>query len=555
MKTGLFLLMLVVIIVSGCSEHVYVEEQQVEPVAVIESVNNAEEVDAVESHANRPNIIAIQLEAFQTFVLNRSVRGTEITPNLNELIRDSAYFSNFYLQNGGGSTSDAEFMMNTSLHPFKFPQSVAVDAADKRFPSLPRLLGAQGYHSTTLHVNNVMFWNRKNFYSALGFDSYYDKAYFGLEDLVASGSSDRVLFEKGMDVLETLDQPFYAQFVTMSSHYPYSLPKNMKSMKLPEVYEGNLVGNYLHAVHYVDAAIGEFIEALKANDLWDNTILVLYGDHSGLQMKFVKEQEEAALEDFLGRAYDKVDALQVPFIIHGSGATAGEHTMAGGHLDMLPTVLPLLGLRMDTPVFGFDLFTNADHPVAIRSSFAEEGTFVYRNVLYDAADGSLLSIETREAPMEAAFNVEEEKQRQLQRFRQSDDIVRALPTKDDSFGTDIELTEPSDVYESPEDPQSIVASLPAGTVITTFRQQGEWYSFYDDDGKEHWVRTLNPIQEVFKLVELPHRAKLFSEPNERLKPRLEIGKQTLYALKEWKGTGWYQVSTWLGEELWIQIAP
>jgi hypothetical protein len=272
-------------------------------------------------------------------------------------------------------------------------------------------------------------------------------------------------------------------------------------------------------------------------------------------MKFVKEQEEAALKELLGRTYDKVDALQVPLIIHGSGATVGEHPIAGGHLDILPTVLPLLGLRMETPIFGFDLFTNADHPVAVRSSFAEEGTFVYKDVLYDAADESLLSIGTRETPTEVAFNVEEEKQRQLQRFQQSDEIVRALPTKDDSFGIDIELTEPSDVFETPEDSQSIVASLPAGTEITTFQHREEWYSFYDDDGKEYWVRTKNPIQEVYKLVELPHRAKLFSEPNETSKPRLEIGKQTLYALKEWKGTGWYQVSTWIGDELWIKVNP
>ncbi|HZG74415.1 MAG TPA: LTA synthase family protein, partial [Paenibacillus sp.] len=500
-----------------------------------------------------PNVIAIQLEAFQTFVLNRSIQGIEITPRLNELIRESAYFPNFYLQNGGGSTSDAEFMMNTSLHPFKYPQSVAVDASDKRFDSLPRLLRPLGYTSTTLHTNHIMFWNRKNFYSALGFDSYYDKTYFGLKDVIASGSSDQVLFEKGMDVLKTLKQPFYAQFITMSGHYPFSIPNKLKSMDLPDVYEGNLVGHYLHAARYVDETIGDFIDALRSNGLWDNTVLVLYGDHSGLQMKFVKEKESAALKELLGRAYDKIDALQVPLIIHGNGAKVGEHSIAGGHLDILPTLLPLLGLEMRTPFFGVDLFTEADHPVAVRSSFAEEGTFVYKDVLFDAADASLLSLKTRERPEEVPFDASEVKQRLLQQFQTSDDLIRALPTKNDSFGIRVLLTEPSDVYATPDERRPAVGSLAEGTEIVAYRSQGDWYSFSGEDGAEAWVRTFHPIQEVFKLLYLPGKAKLFPEPDESSKPRLEIGKQTLYVLAEWKDTGWYQVSTSFGEELWVQV--
>jgi hypothetical protein len=398
-----------------------------------------------------------------------------------------------------------------------------------------------------------MFWNRKNFYSALGFDSYYDKSYFGLEDVIASGSSDRVLFEKGMDVLKTLKKPFYAQFITMSGHYPFSIPNRMKSMELPDVYEGNLVGQYLHAARYVDAAIGDFIDSLRTNGLWENTIFALYGDHSGLQMKFVKEKERAALQALLGRAYDTIDALQVPLIVHGGGAKVGEHTVAGGHLDIMPTLLPLLGLEMRTPRFGVDLFGEADRPVAVRSSFAEEGTFVYKDVLYDAADESLLSVKTREVPHEDPFDAAEVKQRLLQQFQASDRLIRALPTKDESFGILVRLTEASDVYETPDERQPVVGSLAEGTEILAYRNQGDWYSFYDEDGAEAWVRTFHPMQEVYKILYLPGKAKLYPEPDETSKPRMEIGKQALYVLKEWKDTGWYQVSTSFGEELWVHV--
>lgn len=68
--------------------------------------------------------------------------------------------------------------------------------APKELPSLPKLLQAQGYDTATFHTNEVDFWNRGELYSALGFNRYYDKTYFGEEDTVFYGASDEVLYEK-----------------------------------------------------------------------------------------------------------------------------------------------------------------------------------------------------------------------------------------------------------------------------------------------------------------------------------------------------------------------
>jgi phosphoglycerol transferase MdoB-like AlkP superfamily enzyme len=63
------------------------------------------------------NLIVVQVESLQNFVVGAKINGVEITPNLNKLAGDSIYFNNFYSQTSGGNTSDAEFMMNTSLYP------------------------------------------------------------------------------------------------------------------------------------------------------------------------------------------------------------------------------------------------------------------------------------------------------------------------------------------------------------------------------------------------------------------------------------------------------
>ncbi len=57
------------------------------------------------------NVILISMESTQSFVINKKINGKEITPFLNEFIKDSFYFDNFYHQTGQGKTS----MLNLSL--------------------------------------------------------------------------------------------------------------------------------------------------------------------------------------------------------------------------------------------------------------------------------------------------------------------------------------------------------------------------------------------------------------------------------------------------------
>lgn len=512
----------------------------------------AKEAAKPEVDPAKPNVVFIQLEAFQSFILNKEVAGQEITPNLNNLIEQSAYFPNFYLQNGAGITSDAEFMSNTSLHPAEGGLSIAKDKAGKEYPSLPRLLKKNGYSTATFHTNNVTFWNRKELYSALGFDSFYDKEYFGTDNSIAFGADDDILYGKSMDALAKQKQPFYAQIVSMSSHSPFRVPAAYRLLELPSTYQGNVAGDYLTAAHYADAALGRFLEQLKKNGLWDDTLIAIYGDHSGITADMVKEKQEIALQDLLGRPYDQIDALGVPFILHGPGVKKGVYEAVGGHMDIMPTVLGLLGMQSDDRLFGYDLFRNVEHPVAVRSTFGPAGSFVYGNEYYDSKAGSVTNVTTREtgkAP-ERILQIAEE---QSSRFRASDELIAALPAKTDSFGVRIQVTEDVQAYGSKDDSGESAEAFPANTRLDTFENDGDWYRIVGTNGETEWVKTANPIIETYRKVYNPVKTRAYVEPDATSKSPIEIGAQNLFVLKEWKGMGWYQVSNWTGKELWIQI--
>lgn len=122
------------------------------------------------------DVYIVQLESFQNFLIGLEIDGQEVTPNLNDLAEESLYFDRFFQQIAKGNTSDAEFIVNTSLYPTgSLPMSK--ETAGRKVPSLARLLAEQGYTSVTFHTNEARFWDRHEMYPALGFDRYYDKSY------------------------------------------------------------------------------------------------------------------------------------------------------------------------------------------------------------------------------------------------------------------------------------------------------------------------------------------------------------------------------------------
>ena len=141
-----------------------------------EEVFKVKEVKKDENYgiANGKNVVVIQVEALQNFVLNREYNGQELTPFLNSLIgNNSFYFNNYYYQVGGGNTSDAEFTVNNSL------LSTTTDAAymkyyENTYYGLPHILKDNGYKKAeAYHAYNSDFWNREIAYVNQGFDNYY----------------------------------------------------------------------------------------------------------------------------------------------------------------------------------------------------------------------------------------------------------------------------------------------------------------------------------------------------------------------------------------------
>ena len=381
------------------------------------------------------NVIVIQLEAFQNFLLNLKIDGAEVTPNLNELLGHTLYFPHFYQMVGQGNTADAEFVVNTSLY---VPQHGAAsqDFGDKLLPGMPRLLAANGYQTATFHTNDVKFWNRKEMYRALGFGKYFDKQFFGEDDTVFFGSSDELLYAKTADKLAEMGKegkPFYAQIISMSGHHPFNIPDRKIRFQLPERFQGTLVGDYIEAQNYADYALGQFIGELKQSGLWDNSVIVIYGDHMGLPIYSLTEREKELMKDLIGREYRSTEMLNIPLILSVPGISGPQLIKeTGGQADIFPTVANLLGVSLGNQIhFGQDLLNHTGNLLPERY-YLPSGSFVNDKGIFIPGDG--FSDGTFQAYDGSGGSLtdtsKEEYERALGLLDMSDRYVQSLPKLD-----------------------------------------------------------------------------------------------------------------------------
>lgn len=170
-----------------------------------------------------------------------------------------------------------------------------------------------------------------------------------------------MLFAKTVPQLSRMDsgeKPFYAMVISMTAHHPYHMPEDKYKIELPERFEGTLLGNYIRAQNYADYAMGQFLEKLKTSGLWDDSLVVFYGDHQGLPMYTLGSDEKELINGLVGHEYGYTDMFNIPFIVHSPGAklpAVMDHT--GGQVDILPTVANLLGVSVQNQLhFGEDLF-------------------------------------------------------------------------------------------------------------------------------------------------------------------------------------------------------
>ncbi len=367
------------------------------------------------------NVIVIHAESIQQFVIGMSFNGEELTPNLNKLASESIYFDNFYSQVSVGTSSDAEFTSLTSLMPTN-TGTAFVSYFDRTYVSMPSLLSDKGYYTFVMHANKANFWNRDLMYACLGYQRFYSKDDYDIDEVVGLGLSDTSFFRQSVEKLKEINEmgkPYYGTLIMLSNHTPFIDSAAMTDYEVDmkeEVtledgtvttvshpyMEGTKLGQYLKSVHYADQALGEFIDLLESEGLLENTVLVLYGDHDArLDINdYVRlynyDPETNSILNPDDPDYINFDEYQyelnrkVPFMIWSSETKEKLHKTVSdvmGMYDVMPTLGNMLGVY-NKYALGHDIFQIGSNNIVVFPN----GNWVTNSIYYNAQKGEYLSL-------------------------------------------------------------------------------------------------------------------------------------------------------------------
>lgn len=390
------------------------KSKETEIVKYINSASTTDQNSNMKGYASGKNLIIIQVEALQEFVINQSVNGQEITPNLNRWIKKSTYFNNCFYQVAAGGTSDAEFMVNNSLYPASAGAAYYLYPSDT-LNSIANVLDKKGYQTNVLHGYEQTFWNRNIMYNSEGFKNFYNKNDYNVNEVVGMGISDKAFLNQSIDKINNMKKPYYSFLITLSSHFPYDDTKGYGNFDVGK-YEGTLIGNYFKGIHYTDEQLGIFLDKLEQEGILKDSMVVLYGDHYA-----IPREHQSELASYLNIsnmddcAWMKLQ--KVPLLIHFPGdAYKGVNNMYCGQMDIYPTIANLYNLSQ-VGLFGKDLFNTTEDTVTFRNGSFIDGSYYYNSqtgIYYDVSSGAKVN-ETSE--------LKAKKEKVIKELGYSDDIL------------------------------------------------------------------------------------------------------------------------------------
>jgi lipoteichoic acid synthase len=364
---------------------------------------------------NGKNLIVIQVEALQQFVIGAKINGEEITPNLNKWIGKSLYFNNYYYQVASGMTSDAEFLSLNSLYP------AASGAVYYMYPgntlnSMPKQFNDKGYNTFALNGYQEGFWNRNVMYKAEDYTNYYAEKAYNIDEQVGLGLSDKSFFNQTFEKMKTFKQPYFCDMITLSSHYPFDDQKGYGNTIDLGKYKGTFLGDYINGVHYTDTQLGMFLDKLDKAEILKNSIVVVYGDHYAMP-----KNESEALYDFEGiknsTDLNWNNLQKVPMLIHfPNDKNKGVDSIPAGEVDLYPTIANLYNLDRKY-MFGTDLINAKSNIVSFIT-----GSFVTNNILYYASTDTYYDMKTGKT-IQPTVDMKKVKSDTLTQLEYNDDIL------------------------------------------------------------------------------------------------------------------------------------
>ena len=316
------------------------------------SVNN-NEVNKYTGIFKNKNLIFVQLEGIDDWLLTE-----KDMPTLYGMLNNSFVFQNHYsYYNGGGSTFNSEFAVNTGfITPLSYTQN-AYSFNKNSFPySMANMFKNQDYDVNAFHMNSGEYYSRQTNYTNWGYDKYYglldindykDKSYTLDRELINDVTFQEKMFSK--------DSKFVDYIITYSNHLPFTNTKGVckllydmemdlndtvdmgeeSSSTFVQLTEEECIRKQAHETDYMMELL---LKKLTELNLIDDTVIVVFTDHY-----LYTVEDKTILDKYKNTSNNLIN--KTPFFIWQNNMKRTNIKEVTSQLNILPTTLNLFGIN------------------------------------------------------------------------------------------------------------------------------------------------------------------------------------------------------------------
>lgn len=340
--------------------------------------------------AKDKNVIMLQLESYQSFLLNKSINGKEITPNLNKFLDENVNIKNMMIQSYS-TTADSEHSSITSMYPLENGMAFAQYSGNS-YDDIFKLYKDAGYYTMYLNGNEDNFWNRKNVYRLMDIDELdFIDSFDENSLLINKWIADEDLYKQSVQKMKDAKEQngkFFASILSASCHNAFDLPgledrDGRVFVDVGEEYDDTFFGHYLEAANYADYSFGIFIDELKKNGLYDDTVIFVFGDHYGMQMYNNEMLDFISKEDHeLSNVETEINYINVVCGVRIPGVEHMDIEKTVSKLDIKPTLTAISGIEdgisLGTSISGTKDFACLNNGIIVTDEYYYNGEWYDR---------------------------------------------------------------------------------------------------------------------------------------------------------------------------------
>ncbi len=292
------------------------------------------------------NVVVIILESFSKEFVGYYNDDKGYTPFLDSLMQSGLAVHNAYAN--GVRSIEALPAITASIPSLMTEPFITSSYANNSYPSLANILADEGYSTSFFHGGEKGTMGFYEFSKKAGFAEYYGKEeYNNNADYDNNwGIYDEPFLTYFAQQLNKEKKPFLSVFFSLTSHPPYQLPKKYEN----HFPKGDL--DIHESIGYSDNALRIFFKTAQQMDWFDNTLFVITADHTSplSSNKLYK---------------NKVGRYAVPMLFWRSDhSIQGKIENTSQHIDILPTVMDILGYEKEFFSFGKSILKQEDWAIS-----------------------------------------------------------------------------------------------------------------------------------------------------------------------------------------------